>query len=585
MEYRQSNLQNNKISVLEWINYDTASFGAVSGLFKESTMIRRISLTFLTASFVTIGFSQQLAFPGAEGYGKYATGGRGGRIIEVTNLLDLNRRGQTEEGSLRAALNTEGDDPITIVFKVSGIIELSGELKAGRSNMTIAGQTAPGDGICIKNESVKLSGDNMIIRYIRFRPGDELMGQASGLNIENSKNVIVDHCSMSWAIEENMGFYDNKYTTVQWCILSEGLYDSYHSKGPRGYGSQWGGQFASYHHNLLAHNKSRSPRINGSRAHDTLAVVDFRNNVIFNWGGSGAIYGGEEEIPGGKSETNFVNNYYVPGPVSEKYFARPTYVTEGNEVQGYGAWYFSGNIMQGVTGGINDDNWQGVEIIDVIGSADNIHSDVEFEVEKIPTESAADAYLSVLAEAGAILPVRDDVDNRITGEAKGTISVTGDGIVDSQTEIGGWPEYNSLESLPDSDGDGMHDEYELENSLDPEDPEDRNGVQESGYTNLEVYLNSIVGVTGVQEVVLGSGPTKSAFEIFPNPSGSTMHFNGLIGLESVQLYDLQGRLLKLKKIVETGNGFLELDDFSEGLYIVKAYFRDGSVVKRKIIKR
>ena len=227
-----------------------------------------------------------LAFPGAEGYGKYATGGRGGRVIEVTNLKDQSRQGLTIEGSLRAALETEGTYPITIVFRVSGIIELDAELKSSRSNVTIAGQTAPGDGICIKDQSVKLSGDNLIIRYMRFRPGDETKAQVSCLNIENTNNIIVDHCSFSWSIEENMGMYDNHNTTVQWSILSESLYDSYHSKGARGYAAQWGGQKASYHHNLIACHNSRSPRINGSKSNDTVSLCDYRNNIIYNYANS-----------------------------------------------------------------------------------------------------------------------------------------------------------------------------------------------------------------------------------------------------------------------------------------------------------
>ena len=244
-------------------------------------------------SVISSAQAQLIAFPGAEGYGKYTSGGRNGRVIEVTNL-----NGDESAGSLRAALNTPGTDPITIVFKLSGTISLTkGLVKVGRSNMTIAGQTAPGDGICIKNGYLKFSGSNLIIRYMRLRPGDEAgLSDLSSLGNENSKNVIIDHCSLSWSNEESHTCYDNKYITVQWCILSEGLYNSFDSKGARSYGSQWGGQYASYHHNLLAHNASRSPRVNGSRSHDTVAVCDFRNNVIFNWGKSGAIYGAELEV-------------------------------------------------------------------------------------------------------------------------------------------------------------------------------------------------------------------------------------------------------------------------------------------------
>ena len=281
-------------------------------------------LLFILMSF-NAAQAQLIAFPGAEGYGKFTTGGRGGRVIEVTNL-----NGDESPGSLRAALKTPGNDPITIVFRVSGNISLTqGQVKVGRSNMTIAGQTAPGDGICIKDGYLKFGGSNLIIRFLRLRPGDAAgLSDLSSLGTENGKNIIIDHCSLSWSNEESHTCYDNKYITVQWCILSEGLYSSFDSKGARSYGSQWGGQYASYHHNLLAHNVSRSPRVNGARSHDTVAICDYRNNVIFNWGKSGAVYGGELEVnaPNAECSINWVNNYYKPGPATANtlVFAAPT---------------------------------------------------------------------------------------------------------------------------------------------------------------------------------------------------------------------------------------------------------------------
>ena len=517
-------------------------------------------------------------------------------MVEVTNLRDLNRAGQAEPGSFRAALNSSGNDPITIVFKVSGLIELSSELKSGRSNMTIAGQTAPGDGICVKNESIKLSGSNLIVRYVRFRPGDELKGQASGLNIENAHHVIVDHCSMSWAIEENMGFYDNKFTTVQWCIISEGLYNSYHSKGPRGYGSQWGGQYASYHHNLIAHNRSRSPRINGSRAHDTVAVVDFRNNVIFNWGSSGAIYGGEQEIfvsdpedPDGNfagSFTNFINNYYQPGPAtpSSKYFAAPSHVTAGNEAYGYGQWYFDGNYMEGVTGGMNDDNWLGVDV-GRVGSVDNIRALAPFEVSEITTQSALQAKSQVLTKAGATLPKRDSVDLRLVMEINGQVSVYSNGIIDSQEDVGSWPEYASLLPEEDTDGDGMPDAYELENNLDPNDPVDGKAIGGDGYSNLEVYLNQIAGVTGVsEEVEVLSAPRLVGFEVFPNPTSGELSFNSAQQMTGLVVYDLNGKAVLSEEFGATNTYSSDISAIQNGIYIVKMRMINGAEVKTKIAK-
>lgn len=442
--------------------------------------------------------AQQPAFPGAEGYGKFTTGGRNGRVIEVVNL-----DGDESVGSLRAALNTPGSDPVTIVFRVSGTIMLAkGQVKVARSNMTIAGQTAPGDGICIKNGYLKFSGSNLIIRFMRFRPGDNAgLSDLSSLGNENSKNIIIDHCSLSWSNEESHTCYDNKFITVQWCILSESLYKSFDSKGARSYGSQWGGQYASYHHNLLAHNVSRSPRVNGARSHDTVAVCDFRNNVIFNWGKSGAVYGGELEVPAPNAQCsiNWVNNYYKPGPATALplLFASPSYESRKGAAKGYAKWFFSGNYMEGEDS-LNNDNWKGVDIKNV-GTAANIKASKEFEVEKPGTESAQNAYKQVLAKAGAIFPKRDAIDLRIVNEVKGKVEIGGSGaygknkgIIDSQKSIGGWTELKTRKVPIDTDHDGMPDIWEKVNRLNPHSADDRNQLAADGYTMLEVYLNHLV---------------------------------------------------------------------------------------------
>ncbi|PRY52596.1 pectate lyase [Arcticibacter pallidicorallinus] len=460
--------------------------------------VRSISLSILLLTLSLLSQAQQIAFPGAEGYGKFTTGGRGGRVIEVTNL-----KGDESPGSLRAAFKTPGSDPITIVFRVSGNIGLTdGQVKVGRSNMTIAGQTAPGEGICIKDGYLKFSGSNLIIRFMRFRPGDAAgLSDLSCLGNENSQNVIIDHCSLSWSNEESHTCYDNKYITVQWCILSESLYKSFDSKGARSYAAQWGGQYASYHHNLIASNVSRSPRVNGSRSHDTVALCDYRNNVIYNWGKLGAVYGGELEVndPKAGCYINWVNNYYKPGPAtaSDHFFAQPSYESRKDAAKGYAKWYFSGNFMEGGIGSLNGDNWKGVDMSKV-GSAENIRSLSEFEVERPHTETAKEAYQSVLLKSGAIFPTRDAIDTRVVNEASGKIKHSGSGtygrnkgIIDTQKSVGGWPELKSSKPPVDSDHDGMPDEWEIKNKLNPKYADDRNLVAQDGYTMLEKYINSL----------------------------------------------------------------------------------------------
>lgn len=451
-----------------------------------------ISLFFFHESII----GQQIAFPGAEGFGKYATGGRGGKVVAVTNLND------DGEGSFRNALEKFPGEPLTIVFKVSGIIELQSKIQIKRSNLTIAGQTAPGDGICLKNQSLILNGasskgnhGNIIIRFIRSRPGGTLKTGLYGFDMENCHNVIVDHCSFSWANEECAAMYDTKSTTVQWCIVSEGLYDAGHMKGHRSYGGVWGGQYASYHHNLIAHLNSRAVRFNGARAHDTIALVDYRNNVIYNWGNANACYGGEVNIAGGLSQVNIVNNYYKPGPASpsELKFAHALFQKENSK--GTGQWYLNGNIMEG-DNSLTKKNFRGLDLSEE-GNPKNAEANAPFAVSSsLPEQSAKDAYEDVLKYAGAILPKRDKVDERIINETKnGTAIGKGvfgkPGIIDLPIAVGGWPEYKSSPAPTDADEDGMPDAWEKKNGLNANDASDRNKLGKNGYTMLEMYLNEM----------------------------------------------------------------------------------------------
>jgi hypothetical protein len=418
--------------------------------------------------------TQQLAFPGAEGFGRFTSGGRGGKVIAVTNLND------SGAGSLRAAIEASGAR--TVVFQVSGTIALKSELRIENDNITIAGQTAPGDGICLRDYPLIIAADNAIIRYLRLRLGDVHKLQDDAISCIGRKNIIVDHCSMSWGIDEVASFYDNENATVQWCLISESLNHSYHSKGDHGYGGIWGGKGASFHHNFLAHHSSRTPRFNGSRTHGKpdKELVDFRNNVIYNWG-ENSSYGGEA------GKQNLIANYYKHGPATGS--------TKNRIVEPYdkkSKWYVADNFVFGFPD-ITADNWAG----GVQGKfANQSRVDSPHPFAPVVTHTAEQAFELVLANAGAILPKRDAVDARIIEEVRtGTATYggtwgKGSGIIDSQTEAGGWPTLHSAPAPHDDDHDGMADDWERANGLDPLNPEDRNGdFNGDGYTNLEKYLN------------------------------------------------------------------------------------------------
>jgi hypothetical protein len=449
-----------------------------------------------------------LAFPGAEGFGRSTTGGRGGQVIYVTNLNDAG------EGSLRAAITQSG--PRIIVFKVSGIIELNSTLRITQNDITIAGQTAPGDGICIKNYPLMIEADNVVVRYMRFRMGDEKGTEDDAFGGRNHKNIIVDHCSMSWSTDECSSFYDNENFTMQWCILSESLRISKHDKGAHGYGGIWGGKSASFHHNLLAHHDSRNPRFCGSRYSNEAAreLVDFRNNVIYNWGANSG-YAGE----GGKY--NMVNNYYKPttSSANNARIFQPN-ADDGTNRQAKGVWgtfYVTGNYMMnpdGVTPNttVNNDNWsaihpQGLDI------PTTLRSMAEFEKGIVTTHSAQEAYTLVLEKAGASFK-RDATDTRVTEEVRlGLIPVrayysvdplqplpptsasaarTKPGMIDSQSDVGGWDTYNSTTPPVDTDGDGMPDDWEDTHGLDKNDAADgASYTLNQSYTNVEMYINEI----------------------------------------------------------------------------------------------
>jgi hypothetical protein len=414
------------------------------------------------------------AFPGAMGGGKYTSGGRGGQVLSVTNLND------NGPGSLRKAIETPGAR--TIIFEVSGTIELERQLLVEYGDLTIAGQTAPGDGICIKGHEFRINADNVIIRFIRFRPGDISGKEYDAITGMRNRNIIIDHCSMSWSTDETVSFYDNENFTLQWCLISESLNNSVHSKGPHGYGGIWGGKNASFIFNILAHHNSRNPRLQGTRYQPAgvSEKVEFINNIVYNWGNK-AIYGGEN------GRYNIINNVFIPGPATS-----PGAQHEIIEpYMPFGKFFLKGNVFYR-EGEFSRAGWDHVGVASEFQH--NINSVEPFEfVSATSYMEPAHAYDQILARGGASL-VRDEVDHRIIREIrKGTYTYGEMGIIDSQNEVGGWPLLRSMEALKDSDGDGIPDEWEIANGLNPGDPADApKYTLDSNYTNLEIYLNSIV---------------------------------------------------------------------------------------------
>ena len=451
------------------------------------------------------------AFPGAEGGGMYVTGGRGGKVIHVTNLNDKGA------GSLRAAIEEKGAR--TIVFDVAGIIELQSALKVQNGDVTIAGQTAPGDGICLKNYNFRIHASNVIVRFIRCRMGDEKKTEDDAMNLytgdNNLQDVIIDHCSLSWSTDECGTFYGMTNFSLQWCILSESLRNSVHGKGKHGYGGIWGGTNATYHHNLLAHHDSRNPRLDHDYVSTLKGPVSLVNNVIYNWGDN-STYGGESANDNNEyKKYNIVNNYYKPGPATaagKVRFIDPWTKACDNCTKKTGSttivpghFYMDGNVMDGYDG-LTGDNWTGTTAAAAVIA--NIKSDAKFSYAEKATslslQKATDAYTAVMGYAGASFK-RDQVDTRIARETKnGNYTYTGsngstNGFIDTQADVGGWPTYaatdDEVAKVKDTDGDGIPDAVEDAFGLDKASAADgaAKTLDMSGrYTNLEMYLHYLV---------------------------------------------------------------------------------------------
>ena len=564
------------------------------------------------------------AFPGAEGHGRYATtGGRGGKVYHVTNLND------SGTGSLRWALSQAG--PRTIVFDVSGYIDLKSNL-AITSNTTIAGQTAPGCGITLRYYTIELTKcDNVIIRFIRFRRSQvkNVNDGADATWGRYRKNIILDHCSFSWSIDEVASFYDNRNFTMQWCNVTEALANPGHSKGAHSYGGIWGGKEASFHHNFIAHVQNRAPRFNGARyewkGYDQTRypnaiqaeIVDFRNCVMYNWGNGNGCYGG----PGG-GYINMVNNYYKAGP-GTKSKTRVTQVSVADNSNGgdtphmgYASrYYINGNYVTAASTPENYD-WKGV-IYDnglstingekYIKDADHLYGEEQTYVKDadgvdcirlridepvatgdVTTHSAKEAFEKVLAYCGASL-YRDDVDARLVEEAKtGTTTYTGAiaktaGILDvindpsaatADEQTASYPELVN-EARPDgydSDKDGMPDEWEMLNGLDPNDASDAItytlDTERGWYTNLEVYLNSVV-----QHIVQAqNSDAESAVDEYYPECKST----GIDTMESEH-----SAIARIEYFALNG---MKLAQPNKGINVRKIHLANGKVLTDKVIK-
>ena len=437
----------------------------------------------------------QLAFPTAEGYGRFAQGGRGGRVIHVTNLND------SGPGSLRDAVEQSG--PRTVVFDVSGLITLESKLivRGTNSNLTIAGQTAPGNGVCLRKYNFGMLGaSNVVIRYLRVRPGNISGTTLDGMGLASSENCIIDHCSISWTLDEAFSSRGARNITLQRTLISEALNAAGHRKYPpgtqHGYAASIGGDIGSFHHNLLANNCGRNWSLAGglNKADNTYAGrLDIRNNVVFNWK--------DRATDGGAHEVNFVGNYYQPGPATKSFFALNA---QYGGFPGSQRYYFAGNVMPGHFGLTNQEAGRKATT-ERGGKLPETYSpwaEQEFFPSHVKSQSADEAYTNVLADVGCNYPALDEHDKRIITEVRsGKTTFKGSktglpGLPDSQEDVGGWDNYPDIPRPAgwDTDGDGMPDAWEKVRGLNPGDSSDGNqDANGDGYTNLEEYLNSLVG--------------------------------------------------------------------------------------------
>ncbi len=429
----------------------------------------------LVASATVPAFSQSPrlpAFPGAEGFGATTPGGRGGRVIFVTNLDNAG------PGSFRAAC--EADGRRTVIFRVAGTIALRKPIIVRNPFLTIAGQSAPGDGICLRDDYFGIATHDVIVRYLRSRLGDVSAQEQDCIDLLNgAHDCILDHCSATWSIDECLSTSGNDQNcTIQWCLIGESLNHSKHAKGAHGYGSlaRANGPM-SWHHNLWIHNDARNPRLGDAYDRPPSPTFDVRNNVIYDFGGTAS------GLTQGHWNANYVGNYLRPGPSSTAKF--PIHI--GNKPANSNiTFYLSGNIFEG-NDELTADNRKFIDAYEIDGKKQVSVVATPFAMAPVTTVPAQEALELVLASVGASLPVRDAVDSRLVNDVR----THGGHLINSQAEVGGWPKLKAG-SLPiDSDRDGIPDAWETSHGLDPKNSSDANGVSASGYTHLEEYLNSL----------------------------------------------------------------------------------------------
>ena len=508
----------------------------------------------------------QLAFPSAEGFGKYTQGGTGGKVVIVKSL-----------GDFGSAVKTKGKK--TIVFQVSGEVKSPGTIPSGT---TIAGQTAPGDGICIRGQ-IGL-GNDVILRYVRVRGGNDAIGKKGG------SDIILDHVSASWSVDETVSIYHCKNVTIQWCLIAEPL-------GPEhGYGGIWGGPQNSFHHNLFAHCQARAPRFSGGIENN-----DYRNNVCYNWEVN-SMYGGEAvQNGGGASNYSYINviaNYYKAGPAAANDMLKYRIVDPWKNT-GYGKWYIKDNYVHGYPE-VTADNWDGGEYggVQIVGYGTTPLNDRSMKTDEpapfipINQDTPEIAYEKVLKRVGCSFPNRDALDARIIEEVKtGTAKYGKNGIVSKISESSGYGTLKSTTPPKDSDSDGIPDDYETKMGLNPNNAKDATEKGMDGFTNLVLYCESLISEATKTKVEKWATQKKlkltHSFLSYAHASPSIEYQLPSKSKVTLEVFNVMGKHIAtlVNEIQGPGNHSVSLNrsHFTTGFYAYKFTSAGQSVFRRMFL--